>query len=288
LAALAAGQWGVVSAAQLAALGFSAAGVTRRVQAGRLHRVHRGVYAVGHRSLAVQGRWLAAVLACGPGAVLSHRSAAAHWNLMATSATRIDVTAARGRRGHEGVRLHRSRSLDAQDTTTHQGIPITTVAKTMLDLAATLPAHRLERALAQAERVGLYDHAALTDVIRRSNGHRGRRALQHAVAQDAAFTRSDLEARLLELTRAHGLPTPLVNHILAAPDHPRLEVDFCWPSHQLIVETDTYATHGTRHAFEHDRRKDAALAAAGYTVLRFTDQTELAEITARLRSLLRP
>jgi hypothetical protein len=287
LAALAAGQWGVVSAAQLAALGFSAAGVTRRVQAGRLHRVHRGVYAVGHRSLAVQGRWLAAVLACGPGAVLSHRSAAAHWNLLATSATRVDATAARGRHGAPGIRLHRSRSLDAQDTIAHQTIPTTTVARTMLDLAAIVPAHRVERALAQAERLRLYDHAALTDVIQRSNGHRGRQALQEAVAQEPAFTRSDLEARLLELTRAHGLPTPLVNHILAAPDHPRLEVDFCWPAHQLIVETDTYATHGTRHAFEHDRRKDAALAAAGYTVLRFTDQTRPAEIATRLRALLR-
>jgi very-short-patch-repair endonuclease len=286
LAALAAGQWGVVSAAQLAALGFSAAGVTRRVQAGRLHRLHRGVYAVGHRSLAVQGRWLAAVLACGPGAVLSHRSAA-HWNLLATSATRVDVTAARGRRGAPGIRLHRSRSLDAQDTTTHQGIPITTVAKTMLDLAAALPAHRLERALAQAERLHLYDHAALTQIIERANGHRGQRALQHAVAQEPAFTRSDLEARLLALTRQHGLPAPLVNHILAAPDHPRLEVDFCWPAHQLIVETDTYQTHGTRADFEHDRRKDAALAAAGYTVIRFTDQTRPAEIATRLRALLR-
>jgi hypothetical protein len=287
LAALAAGQWGVVSAAQLAALGFSAAGVTRRVQAGRLHRVHRGVYAVGHRSLAVQGRWLAAVLACGPGAVLSHRSAAAHWNLLATSATRVDVTAARGRHGAPGIRLHRSRSLDAQDTTAHQTIPTTTVARTMLDLAAIVPAHRLERALAQAERLRLYDDAALTQIIERANGHRGRQALQEAVAQDPAFTRSDLEARLLALTRAHGLPPPLVNHILAAPDHARLEVDFCWPTHQLIVETDTYATHGTRHAFEHDRRKDAALAAAGYTVIRFTDQTAPTEIEARLHSLLR-
>jgi hypothetical protein len=284
---LAGRQWGVVARAQVLALGFSRSWIERSLAAGRLQLLYRGVYAVGHTRLCREGRWVAAVLACGPGAVLSHRSAAAHWNLLATSATRVDVTAARGRRGHEGVRLHRSRSLDAQDTTTNQGIPITTVAKTMLDLAAIVPAHRLERALAQAERLRLYDDAALTQIIERSNGHRGRQALQEAIAQEPAFTRSDLEARLLALTRQHGLPTPLVNHILAAPDHPRLEVDFCWPSHQLIVETDTYATHGTRADFEHDRRKDAALAAAGYTVLRFTDQTELAEITARLRSLLR-
>jgi hypothetical protein len=284
---LAGRQWGVVARAQVLALGFSRSWIERSLAAGRLQLLYRGVYAVGHTRLCREGRWLAAVLACGPGAVLSHRSAAAHWNLLATSATRVDVTAARGRRGHEGVRLHRSRSLDAQDTTTNQGIPITTVAKTMLDLAAIVPAHRLERALAQAERLRLYDDAALTQIIERSNGHRGRQALQEAIAQEPAFTRSDLEARLLALTRQHGLPTPLVNHILAAPDHPRLEVDFCWPSHQLIVETDTYATHGTRADFEHDRRKDAALAAAGYTVIRFTDQTAPTEIEARLRSLLR-
>jgi very-short-patch-repair endonuclease len=227
------------------------------------------------------------VLACGPGAVLSHKSAAAHWNLLATSAARIDVTAARGRRAHEGIRLHRSRSLDAQDTTTHRAIPTTTIARTLLDLAAILPAHRLERALGQAERLHLYDHTALTEIVQRANGHRGNGALRKAIAQEPAFTRSDLEARLLQVTREHGLPAPLVNHILAAPDHPRLEVDFSWPTHHLIVETDTYATHGTRADFERDRRRDAALTAAGYTVIRFTDQTELAEITARLRSLLR-
>jgi hypothetical protein len=286
LSELAGGQWGVVAAWQLRAAGLTRAAISRRVVAGRLHPLHRGVYAVGHAHLGAEGRRLAAVLACGPGAVLSHKSAAAHWNLLATAAARIDVTAARGRRAHEGIRLHRSRSLDAQDTTTHRGIPTTTIARTLLDLAAILPAHRLERALAQAERVGLYDHAALTDVIRRSNGHRGQRALEHAVAQEPAFTRSDLEARLLELTRDHGLPTPLVNHILAAPDHPRLEVDFCWPTHHLIVETDTWHTHGTRADFEHDRRKDAALTAAGYTVIRFTDHTTPTEIHARLRAVM--
>jgi predicted transcriptional regulator of viral defense system len=287
LSELAGGQWGVVAAWQLRAAGLTRAAISRRVVAGPLHPLHRGVYAVGHAHLGAEGRRLAAVLACGAGAVLSHKSAAAHWNLLATSAARIDVTAARGRRAHEGIRLHRSRSLDAQDTTTHRAIPTTTIARTLLDLAAILPAHRLERALGQAERLHLYDHTALTEIVQRANGHRGNGALRKAIAQEPAFTRSELEARLLQVTREHGLPAPLVNHILAAPDHPRLEVDFSWPTHHLIVETDTYATHGTRADFERDRRRDAALTAAGYTVIRFTDQTELAEITARLRSLLR-
>ena len=183
VAELATAQWGVVSRAQLAELGVAGATVDYWVRAHRLHVVHRGVYAPGHTALRVEGRRLAAVLACGRGAVLSHRSAAAHWGLLATQQARLDVTTPRTRRSIPGIRLHRSRSLDAQDTTTHEGIPITTVARTLLDLAATSRSDRLERALAQAERLQLYDHRAITDVIERSNGHRGRGALARATAQ---------------------------------------------------------------------------------------------------------
>jgi predicted transcriptional regulator of viral defense system len=145
------------------------------VRAGRLHRLYRGVYAVGHAHLGLAGRRLAAVLACGEGAVLSHRSAAAHWGLPQTNQARVDVTARRGRREVEGIRLHWSRSLNAQDTTTHQGIPITSLARTLLDFAATVRPDRLERALAQAERLQLSDHTAIADGLSRSNGHRGER-----------------------------------------------------------------------------------------------------------------
>jgi hypothetical protein len=181
---LAGRQWGVVSAAQLRALGVSRSAIARRVRAGQLHRLHPAVYAVGHGVLRVEGRRLAAVLACGPGAVLSHRSAAAHWGLLKSDQTRIDVTARRGRHGAPGIRLHRSRSLDAQDTTRHQGIPTTTVHRPLLDLAATARAGELERALAQAERLRIYDHRALQSVIARSTGHRGTAILARATTRE--------------------------------------------------------------------------------------------------------
>ena len=194
MAELAIRQWGVVSVEQLHALGLTSAALTRRVQAGRLHRLYRGVYAVGHDRLRREGRFLAAVFACGDGAVLSHLSAAVHWGLLGTEQAKVDVTARRGRRGVPGVRLHRSRVLDARDSTTHDGMPITGLARTLLDLAATLPAHRLERALAQAERLRIYDHRAITDVIARTNGHRGGAILARATALEPRLTRSDLEA----------------------------------------------------------------------------------------------
>jgi Protein of unknown function (DUF559) len=235
-----------------------------------VHVVYRGVYAVGHRALRTEGRRLAAVLACGPRAVLSHRTAAAHWGLLATDQVRIDVTAPRSRDGLPGIRLHTSRSLDEKDTTNHEGIPITSVARTLLDLAATARSDRLERALAQAERLELYDHRAIADVIARSNGHRGTGALARATALEPKLTRSELESRFLTLVRKAGLPEPEANSSLDAPDHPHLEVDFYWPAHRLVVETDGWDTHKTKAAFRSDRRKDAALTSVGYRVMRFT------------------
>jgi very-short-patch-repair endonuclease/predicted transcriptional regulator of viral defense system len=288
VAELAARQWGVVSLAQLRALGLGERGVRHRAAGGRLHRVHRGVYAVGHTVLRGEGRRLAAVLACGEGAVLSHRSAAAHWGLLATSAARIDVTAPRTRAGDAKIRLHHSRSLIARDTDTHERIPITSVARTLLDLAATVRPDRLERALAQAERLQLYDHRAITDVLARANGHRGKAALTRATAREPKLTRSGFEARVLNLIRATSLPEPLTNFLLTAPDHPRLEVDLCWPTHRLIVELDGYETHRTRAAFARDRARDAALEADGWRVVRFTWSAADGVIVQRLTSLLAP
>jgi predicted transcriptional regulator of viral defense system len=185
IAQVAGRQWGVVASRQLLAIGLSRPGIVRRVRAGRLHPVHRCVYAVVQpRVLRREGRWMAAVLACGEGAVLSHGSAAAHWELLGSAAAKIDVTARVSRERVEGIRLHRSRSLDARDTTNHQGIPITSVARTLLDLAATVRADRLERALAQAQRLQLYDHGAITDVLERSNGHRGKGVLAAATSRE--------------------------------------------------------------------------------------------------------
>jgi predicted transcriptional regulator of viral defense system len=285
---LAGRQWGVVSRTQLRELGVTAATVDVWLRRGRLLGLHRGVYAVGHSVLRSEGRWLAAVLACGEGAVLSHRSAAAHWGLLQSAASLIDVTAPASRHGAPGIRLHRTRSLPliARDTTTHQGIPITTVAKTLLDLAATTRPDHLERALAQAERLQLYDHTALTDVIARANGHRGRAILAQATTHEPKLTRSDLEAWFLAIVRDTDLPEPLTNFTLTAPDHPRLEVDFYWPTHHLVVELDGYETHRTRAAFERDRARDAALTAAGQRVLRFTWRTQPATIRRRLEAVM--
>jgi very-short-patch-repair endonuclease len=288
LAELAARQWGVASLGQLRALGLSEEAVRRRARQGRLHRVHRGVYAVGHTVLRREGRWLAAVLACGDGAVLSHSSAAAHWRLLQTDATRIDVTTRRDRAGDAKIRSHFSRSLIARDATTHRGLPITSVPRTLLDLAATVRSDRLERALAQAQRLDLFDHRAIAELLARANGHRGKRALAQATAREPRLTRSAWEARLLKLVRDAGMPEPLTNLVLAAPDHPRLEVDFCWPAHRMIAETDGWETRRTRAAFEADRARDAALQADGWRVLRFTWHTPDTVIRDRLGALLSP
>jgi predicted transcriptional regulator of viral defense system len=288
VAKLAARQWGVVSVAQLRALGLTKDAVQRRVRAGRLHRLHHGVYAVGHTVLKREGRWLAAVLACGDGAVLSHRSAAAHWGLLQSEATRTDITTPRRRAANATIRPHISRSLDACDTTTHQGIPITSVPRTLIDLAATVRPDRLERALAQAEHLELYDHRAITELLARSNGHRGQKALTEATALEPKLTKSEWEVRMLKLVRTAALPEPLVNLPFDAPDYGECKPDFHWPAHNLIVETDGWRTHRTRAAFESDRAKDAALTAAGYRVVRFTWRTPDATILRRLKALLTP
>jgi hypothetical protein len=270
LAELARSQWGVVSLVQLRALGLSLGAVKHRTRVGRLRRVHRGVYAIGGAALPREGRHLAAVLACGPGAVLSHVSAAVHWNLLSYDAPRPEVTAPASRAGAPGIRLHRTRSLDARDITEHRGIPVTTVAKTLLDVAAHAPASHLEHAIGQAMRNELYDQRAIDDVLHRHRGCRGTRALRTATADDPAFTRSELERRFRALCRRAGLPRPLSNVVVADADHHPHEVDFFFPSRRLIVEVDGWRDHGTRVAFERDRAKDAALVAAGHAVLRFT------------------
>ena len=253
-------------------------------------RLYRGVYAVGHSYVGREGRRLAAALACGEGAVLSHRTAASHWGLLDTQSARIDVTARRTREGAPGIRLHWSRSLLPRDKVTHEGMPVTSVARTLLDLAATVRVDRLERALAQAERLELYDGAAIRDVIDRSNGHRGSAALASATAHEPKLTRSELEAIFLRLVRRAGLPEPRTNVPLIGVDHPAAEVDFYCPAHRLVVETDGWETHRTRAAFERDRQRDAALTTAGQRVLRFTWRAVVrdgATVVERLRAAAR-
>jgi hypothetical protein len=269
LARLAGRQHGVVATRQLSALGLARGGVAARARAGRLHRVHRGVYAVGHTVLTVNGRRMAAVLAAGPGAVLSHASAAALWDIRPTSATRIDISvrSAGGRAKRPGLRIHRTPTLQTDEITAHQGIRVTSPARTLLDLASSLPRRALERALDEAEIRELYDRRALEAVALAHAGERGARALAEALAQDGdpVLTDSELEEIMLGLCDEQQLERPTPRAWVAG-----LRVDFLFAASRLVVETDGYRYHRTRRAFERDRERDAILARAGYRTLRFT------------------
>jgi predicted transcriptional regulator of viral defense system len=247
LAAIAGRQYGVVSRRQLLSAGFDRGGIERRLASGRLHRLHRGVYAVGHTVLSVRGRWLAAVMACGVGAVLSHRSAAALWGIRPTSTPRIDITVPRtsGVRSTAAIEVHRSRRPIA--ATNHERIPVTTPGQTLADLATALPRRALEKAAEQAEALRL-DFAIPA-------AHPGAERLHDAMAHDLTrTTRSPLEDAFLELCDGCGIGRPLVNTLAEG-----IEVDFCWPECRLIVETDGHAHHGTRAAFERDPRARCAV-----------------------------
>jgi very-short-patch-repair endonuclease len=239
--------------------------------AGRLLRVHRGVYAVGHGRLSQHGRWLAAVLAAGPGAVLSHAAALTLWQLRPRRLGPIDVTVAgRGRRAGSGIRLHCVRALNEADRMTLDAIPVTTVARTLLDYAEQATTQQLRLALDAADRRELLDVHAIEALLDRSRGRHGVRALRGAVAAmggPAPETRSELERQMLALLRTAGLPEPQCNVVVDG-----YCVDFLWPEARLVVELDGYPFHRTRRAFEDDRRRDARLQAADYRVLRITAQ----------------
>jgi very-short-patch-repair endonuclease len=265
MAGMAARQHGVVSVTQLAQAGIDKFRVHRRIRSGRLHRIHRGVYAVGHKGLSDEGRWMAAVLACGEGAVLSHLAAAALWGLLPRPAGPIDVTVAgSGGRSHRpGIRRHRSSTLRPEQMTRSKGIPVTTPARVIADLRRVASAEQLRRAIRQAEVLGL------------EIGPRAGRDL----------TRSELEHRFLRLCRRHRLPPPEVNAQVG-----RFIVDFVWRGNKLIVETDGYRYHRGRQAFEDDRARDVELRRRGFGVVRFTHSQVTDDpraVAAALRDLLR-
>jgi Transcriptional regulator, AbiEi antitoxin/Protein of unknown function (DUF559) len=264
VARLAARQHGVVEYSQLVDLGMSKHTIGRWVRAGRLHRLYRGVYAVGHPQLTREGRFLAAVFSCGPGAVLSHESAAVLWGLRRPRGPRIDVTvpAPSGRRNRRVVIVHRS-DLHPGEVRLRDAIPVTTPVRTVLDLADVLRRRPLERVLDEAFYLGL-DLEGLTP----RRGRRGLGLLTAVLAEHeagTAWTRSGLEERMLALCRRAGLPPPVVNGEVEG-----FEVDFHWPRERLIVETDAWSSHGGRSAFERDRVKDAQLVEAGWRVVRIT------------------
>jgi very-short-patch-repair endonuclease len=262
--AVAGRQHAVVTSAQLRDAGLGRNAVAHRIRTGWLRRRHRGVYLVGPLA-GEHSCAMAAVLAVGPGALLSHDAAAALWGLRSPQKGPIDVTVAgRETRDRPGIRSHTAR-LHPRDATRKHGIPVTSPARTLLDLAATLPQRELDRAVEQAQVQRQASLHSLNEQFARYPGHRGAAALTRAIRTDPKLTRSRLERRMLALIRAARLPTPATNTKVCD-----WEVDLVWHPRRLVVELDSYGFHSTRAAFERDRRKDQELQATGWRVIRFT------------------
>jgi Protein of unknown function (DUF559) len=289
IAGLAARQYAVVSWWQLRALGLGKDAIAHRAGSGRLHRVHEGVYAVMPAALLrAEGRWLAAVLACGANAALSHTSAAAFWALRPDTTGRPHVVVpSQAGRAQPAIVVHRCRSLAADEVVERDGIRVTTVARTLLDVARSRPRRVLERCVEGALIARVFD---LTDVEALLARHAGRPGTARvAAAVDVArdeppLLRSELERRFLALCADHGIPAPAAN--VPVGDY---VVDFLWREERLAVETDGGRTHLTPVAFEDDRARDVALTIAGLRVVRFTHRQvrrEPAAVAQRLRALL--
>jgi hypothetical protein len=290
--ALAQRQYGVVAWAQLDDLGMSTKVAKTWVAAGRLHRLHRGVYALGHPLVGTQGHWLAAVFAVGPGAVLSHRSAAALWGLLAGDGRHPDVLVARKLRRRPGIAVHCASSLPEWQVTIRDGIPVTSVARTLVDLAGVVSPRLLERALGQAEVLRLYDRGAIEAILATHPRRTGTATLRRLLAREDLSTVLSgiaLEERLLELCDSAGLPRPELNVPFTLPDGTPIRIDALWREARLAVEVDERWSHSTRSAFVRDRRRDAQLTLAGMRPVRLSgmDLTRDAVRTARLlRQLL--
>lgn len=267
LAELAGRQHGVVSLEQLTALGFTKDSIARRLKAGRLHRLHRGTYAVGHVALTSKARDMAAVISCGPEAVLSHRSAALRWGLL-RHAPLFEVTVPGRRIRRTGMTVRGSASIAPEDRAVVDAIPVTSAARTLVDLAEVLTERRLTDVVHEAEVQRILDLRRIEQALGRVPGRPGRHRLRRALAAydgGPPMTRSEAERRFLRLCEAHSIATPQTNVMVGAR-----EVDFHWPDAGLVVEIDGAASHHTRRAFHADRRRDRELAARGIQVLRVT------------------
>ncbi len=266
-------QHGVVSRAQLLGAGLAGGAIDALVRRSRLRPVHRGVYLLGALAGPLEpprAPEMAALLACGRDAVVSHRSAAGLWGLLPPPPGRAPVDVlipGRDRSRHRGLRARRVVDLSREDVTIREGIPVTTAARTLVDLAGTLAMRELEQALARADRKGLAGRADVAAALSRRYRAKGAAALRELLASaDApAFTRSEAEERLLALVRSGGLPAPSANARIGA-----IEVDFLWRGTGVVVEVDGFAHHRSRRSFEGDRIRDARLAAMGLRVVRVT------------------
>jgi very-short-patch-repair endonuclease len=292
IADLARSQHGVVGRIQLMELGVGRRAIAARLRSGRLHRIHAGVYAVGHTVLSREGRWMAAVLASGPDVALSHWSAAALWGIRLNSRTRVDVTVPHATRSSAAIRRHVS-DVPTDERTVVEGIPVTSVPRTVLDLAATQPAAVVEAMLREVEFRQLWDRLSLADLVDRYPGRRGvrkvRQALELVRDVPAGRFRSPLEERFAVFLDRNRLPRPLFNDWIALGER-RFQVDCHWPKGKLLIELDGWQAHGGRRAFRRDRQRDRLLAAAGYTVVRITSaqlEDEPERLAADLRALFR-
>jgi predicted transcriptional regulator of viral defense system len=282
-------QHGVVSIRQLEGpLGFSQRSVARAVDAGRLHRFYRGVYAVGHTDLSRHGECLAAVLAVGPGALLSYHSAGWLWGLRSGSPAPFEVTAfvPRHHRPPKGVVRHRARNLADVDRALVDGIPVTSAARTLLDLASKLRADQLRRVLERAEDLELFDLEAIHEVIERNRGHRGAKRLRLALAiyERPIWSRSEFERRFVDHLVAAGLPRPATGW-----NEVGYELDVYWPELGFGVELDSWETHGTRDAFERDHDRDLDFALADVETVRVSErqfQRDPDAVAAKIARLL--
>lgn len=274
IGSLAGRQHGVLTRQQLEALGFTSSAIAWRARTGRLHRLHRGVYAVGHRVLSADGHRLAGVLACGDGALASHVTAAAIWELRHSTSRLVHVVldADRGQRSRPGVRVHHTRFLAAADRAAVRGIPVTSIARTLADLGDVAPATHVRSAFAAAERLQLLDMTAVDAVLAaagtRRHGPRILRELLRGYDPRWSQARSDLELAMLDLLGAHDLPAPEVNTWVAD----RHIADFLWHDERLIVETDGDAFHRSPAARRADARRDHHLRRLGYRVLRVPER----------------
>jgi very-short-patch-repair endonuclease len=278
----------VVARRQLLEIGFDEDGVKLRMDSGRLHPLHGEVYAVGHADLSQQGRWLAAVLAYGDRALLSHRSAAALWGLMEPRSHAVDVTAPAGRQGvrrRPKIWIHRGR-LDPEDRATRAAIPVTTVARTLFDFAEVIKGRRLESAWEEADRLGLLDIRAVERVCERGFGRRALKPIRRLLSETHAAepTRSSLEEDFASFCRERRLPMPSFNAMAL-----NFMVDALWSKARVAAELDSWEFHHHQAAFERDRARDSALQAAGYRTIRITHRRLHREpdvLADQLRTLL--
>jgi very-short-patch-repair endonuclease len=282
MATLAQDQHGVVARRQLSRIGVTKEQIDGRVRSGGLHPIHRGVYAVGHTAITRRGGWMAAVLASGDGAVLSHRSATALWGIWGSGTGEIHVTVPRKVRSQRSIRRHFS-MLPDDEREVVDGIPTTSAARAVLDLAGEKGEAPAEGALREVEYLGIYGKVSLPALLGRYPKHRGttacREALERVRDDPGGRLRSDLEERFITFLAANRIPRPRLNSWLSVGED-RFQVDCLWPEARLIAELDGWKSHGTKRAFRKDRKRDRRLGAAGFERVRVTEDQVLDEPAA--------